>query len=212
MDQIPLVLYIPPPPSGEKDKDKVPGKTEGQEGDAVTKPEAAYVPGTNVEHTYPPVRPKRRFTFLSRKSSKILSGSDADQSPGTPQSEKSKKQQTWEDCWERGKFPFVRLEENRASCAICLLDFEEPKKRVASEVIKSWSWRRKASTDPKGSPGGVEEAAQNADGPSQSGVQEVPVSPIISNRRSLRLEDVGEGPQPLRLLECGHVFHVSYRI
>jgi hypothetical protein len=26
----------------------------------------------------------------------------------------------------------------------------------------------------------------------------------------LRLEDAGEGVQPLRLLECGHVFHVRH--
>ena len=26
---------------------------------------------------------------------------------------------------------------------------------------------------------------------------------------SLRLQDAGQGPQPLRLLKCGHVFHVS---
>jgi hypothetical protein len=27
-------------------------------------------------------------------------------------------------------------------------------------------------------------------------------------QEGLKLEDAGEGPQPLRLLGCGHVFHV----
>ncbi len=36
-------------------------------------------------------------------------------------------------------------------------------------------------------------------------IQEVPVG----GENTLRLVDAGDGPQPLRLLPCGHVFHVS---
>ncbi len=40
-----------------------------------------------------------------------------------------------------------------------------------------------------------------------------PATPIIpaspSDDLALRLQDAGQGSQPLRLLKCGHVFHVS---
>ncbi|KAG9121383.1 hypothetical protein FRC07_002679 [Ceratobasidium sp. 392] len=57
-----------------------------------------------------------------------------------------------EAIWQKTKYPFVRLEPNRAVCAICHVDFEPPK-RV--------------------------------------GVKD------------------GSEPEALRLLKCGHVFHVS---
>jgi len=40
---------------------------------------------------------------------------------------------------------------------------------------------------------------------------EIPVERITELDRGAlpRLEDAGTGPQPLRLLACGHVFHVS---
>jgi len=35
----------------------------------------------------------------------------------------------WEANWELGEYPFVALEGSRAACAICLMDFEEPKRK-----------------------------------------------------------------------------------
>ena len=159
--------------------------------------------------------------------------------------------EAWEDCWESGEFPFVRLDHNRASCAICLLDFEEPKRRVARDVIRSWAQKnqerlrgddseeqvmKKGGNDDGGdSESGKDgdrkedkEGEQNADeetngagtsnqapDPSAPGRPEgrrrrsTTSSSSSSSNLSIRLEDAGEGAQPLRLLPCGHAFHVS---
>jgi hypothetical protein len=90
---------------------------------------------------------------------------------------------SWEDNWEKGEYPFVRLEGNRAACAICLMDFDEPK-RVGGNPGKDGK-------------DGKEVEAKGAEGE------------VTQPHEELRLEDAGEGPQPLRLLACGHVFHVS---
>lgn len=246
VDQIPLVMYIPSPPGDEKDADK----------DAVTKPTPIYTAGSS-EHTYPPKRPqsRRMFTFIRRKSSNSVTNSGGKPNNGEGK-EAEKGVEAWEDCWEKNELPFVRLEENRASCAICLLDFEEPKRRVASEVIKSWSQPKqkekerpkeeetttsdaqhdsagltsdktneKGDEEPGSSSGNAEGSKSNESTPSapvtatatEGDVQEVPVTQTQTTSeqqtsQSLRLEDAGEGAQPLRLLECGHVFHVRYSI
>lgn len=226
VDSIPLVMYIPSPPEGEKG-----AKSDG----VVTKPEPIYIPGSS-EHIYPPKppQPKRMFTFMSRKSSGLAGKQSVNgkkDGGGAP---------TWEDCWESNDLPFVRLDENRASCAICLLDFEEPKRRVASEVIKSWAQPKQPDVQtsdalkepvkpPVSGNDDAKEPGGNADTPSSDNsgeggaiirsavaatatvgnVQEGPASqPGGENGHTLRLEDAGEGAQPLRLLECGHVFHV----
>lgn len=86
------------------------------------------------------------------------------------------------------KLPFVMLEGNRAVCSICLCDFEE----IVTEAD---------GTRPK-----AESAA-----PPAGGTIEVPVEDVTEEHREgdLRLVDAGEGAQPLRLLACGHCFHVS---
>ncbi|THH05380.1 hypothetical protein EW145_g4837 [Phellinidium pouzarii] len=207
VNQIPLVLYIPSPPGEEKNgvADSAPDPS------VISKPQPAY---GSVEHTYPPksLTQKRRFMFLRRGASKLGGYNDY-----VTHDEKSARTVTvWEDCWEQGEFPFVRLTENRASCAICLLDFEEPRRRVAREVIKSWAQNntnREALTPEKTVSEGTDADTNNSSSVSaaqQSGVQEVSVEQNNNNRdsmHSLRLEDAGEGPQPLRLLDCGHVFH-----
>jgi len=154
VERIPLVLYIPAP--------------EDQESDPISKPPPA--------HTYPPTSPKhkplkRRFFFLRKKA-----GESGSKEKGKAQGGSSSGD-SWEDNWEKGEYPFVRLEGNRAACAICLMDFDEPK-RVGSG---------------SGKDGDVE---------AKGGEGEVP-----QPHEELRLEDAGEGPQPLRLLACGHVFH-----
>jgi len=158
VEKIPLVLYIPAP----EDQDTAP----------ITKPSPV--------HTYPPASPKpkpqkRRFFFLRKKRSgesglKEKGKAHGDSGPGD----------SWEDNWERGEYPFVRLEGNRAACAICLMDFDEPK-RVEGRSGKD---SRDEAAETKASGG------------------EVP-----QHDEELKLEDAGEGAQPLRLLACGHVFH-----
>ncbi|KAK7687079.1 hypothetical protein QCA50_009579 [Cerrena zonata] len=174
VDQIPLVLYIPAPPD--------------TEGSPITVPPSVY--------TYPPkppaaTPPKRRFAFLrrSKKGEASKTGNDDKNSKGKKASSEADKSKTWEDNWEHGEYPFVRLEGNRATCAICLMDFEEPK-RVHGE-----------STDQTN-----QETKDEQDTPVQEGAHEVQVDEVTEDDR-LRLEDAGDGPQPLRLLACGHVFH-----
>lgn len=180
VDRIPLVMYIPPPP-------------DAPPGDGIKVPEAAY--------SYPPKTPaippppaKRRFRFLRNVSPLNRKKGDSVNSPSTdPTNEKPERSgepQTWEEHWEQGEYPFVILEGNRAACAICLMDFEEPKKVAGTNV------------DPpkeEGIPGSSADALPT------------PVGNITVEQRQepLKLEDAGEGAQPLRLLACGHVFHVS---
>ena len=185
VDRIPLVMYIPPPP------DALP--SDGP----VKMPESAY--------TYPPKSPsvkssasKRRFKFLTFKGKKGKAGKETTSKPNENVEENkvaaakdSQDPQTWEDHWEQEGYPFVILEGNRAACAICLLDFEEPKRvGQASQPAKQ-----------------VEDSAEG----SSSQPEEIIVENITEEERKeeLRLQDVGEGAQPLRLLACGHVFHVG---
>jgi hypothetical protein len=178
VDQIPLVLYIPSPPDGYQDQ-------------PLKEPSAA--------HTFPPkppaaAKPKRRYMFKMLKRKKTKAAKDG--KPGLSgdndaEGDKDKDQGTsWEDTWIRSELPFVRLEENRAACAICLLDFEEPERKVPLPS---------ATNEPQNPP----PQAGNGSGD----VQEVSIDP-----QAMRLEDAGEGAQPLRLLACGHVFHVRTRV
>ncbi|KAJ7770234.1 hypothetical protein DFH07DRAFT_735478 [Mycena maculata] len=174
VDRIPLVMYIPPPPDAPLG--------------SITIPQAVY--------SYPPksppsaVPPKRRFKFLRRRGSKDASSSSPSaevperkpHDPGEPQ--------TWEDHWEHTGYPFVILEGNRAACAVCLMDFEEPKRIAEHDPVAA-------------APPSTEDAIPSV-------IQEVPVESADSGgetENQLKLEDAGEGAQPLRLLACGHVFH-----
>ena len=176
VDRIPLVMYIPPPPSG---------FSVGE----LAKPEAVY--------SYPPklpslgkVSPRPRFRFLQRIP--FRGNKDTNKRTGyEPEPERHEGTSNWENVWEQGELPFVVLEDNRAACAICLNDFEAPKQK----------------TQRKGDEGEIKSPVDNP----------VPNNEILNviteEERSepLRLEDAGEGAQPLRLLRCGHVFHVRLR-
>ena len=190
VDRIPLVVYIPPPPDElDNGMPKI--------------PEAIY-----SSTTYPPkskpsnTSQRKRFAFLRKFKGKKSNKNDG--KGGNGKGEKRAGQidgepQTWEEHWEQGEYPFVRLEGNRAACAICLMDFEEPK-RIAGLPTDA---KQEQSADDKP----VAHDQSVAEGP----VQEIQVDTIQEEDRNteLRLEDAGEGTQPLRLLACGHVFHVS---
>lgn len=102
-----------------------------------------------------------------------------------------------------GDYPFVRLEGHRAVCAICLMDFDEPERaKKAKEAAASDEKLDSGVTSPV-TPG-------TPVAPLGAPVQEVQVEEITdADVERLQLADAGEGPQPLRLLACGHVFHVS---
>ncbi|KAG8822707.1 hypothetical protein FRC19_005394 [Serendipita sp. 401] len=178
VQRIPLVFYIPTPPPKEVKE----------------------TTGTNA-HTYPPTAPqepgvaeaqkeepaesadgsqshrRHRFFFLSK-----LKKSKGDSKAGEKEQSKGKQKapvDEWEANWERGEYPFVKLPENRATCAICLLDFEEPPRRGSAHPSISGPIAIQGK-----------ETTENR----------VPVE-------SLSLQDAGEGATPLRLLACGHAFH-----
>jgi len=180
VDCIPLVIYIPPPP-------------DGLFKDTLAVPEPA--------HAYPPKSPalsvpesRKRFRFIRKLSSHAKNKSSAH--PGAAEDvEKAAEPQTWEEHWEKGEYPFVVLQGNRAACAICLMDFEEPKRMSRTTTTTMAS------------------ASLGVDSNSES-ENTCALEPVISVTQhddggdELKLADAGEGVQPLRLLECGHVFHV----
>ncbi|KLO04292.1 hypothetical protein SCHPADRAFT_884334 [Schizopora paradoxa] len=241
VEKIPLVLYIPPPPE-EAEEQKAKEEEPTPEENAGNK-EAVIVDGAPIEpatyvaeqveqqegkeqetHTYPPSSPPPPPTLTSRRSRFSLfvrRASRADSTSKTGEQEQTPPQGAWEDTWERGddRLPFIRLAGNRAVCAVCLTDFEAPKRRVPRNIIRGWSASfgnlLKSGGESKQDPekadgqegeGSGEGKAENED--ADAAIQEVPVAAESENpRESLRLVDAGEGPQPLRLLPCGHVFH-----
>ncbi|TFK54206.1 hypothetical protein OE88DRAFT_1625140 [Heliocybe sulcata] len=196
VQRIPLVLYIPPPP--DDDNEKVSPL-------AFPPPAYTYPPKTLQAESAVPARRRRRFAFL-RKMTKSKVGKNA-KGKQTSSSEKGaeteKNELTWEDNWEQGDYPFVILEENRAACAICLTDFEEPK-RIRAITDGGDDKARGDGTDTAA----IGKGGEDADAANRP-VEELRVGEVTEEERAnlLKLEDAGEGPQPLRLLGCGHVFH-----
>ncbi|KAG2015559.1 RING-7 protein [Coprinopsis cinerea AmutBmut pab1-1] len=181
VDRIPLVMYIPPPPGSESNDNA----------DNATTPTSP--------HAYPPISPSQqqqqpqtpppkrsRFRFFKRKPSSKEAGATEQANGDTTNVDLEKgkvEQEVWEGNFEKGDYPFVVLEGNRAACAICLMDFEAP--------------RRKDEVPPDAP------TASSSSSPSRS----PPPLADTNSAQPLKLTDSGEGAQPLRLLACGHVFH-----
>ncbi|KAF8973274.1 hypothetical protein BDZ97DRAFT_2070350 [Flammula alnicola] len=189
VERIPLVMYIPPPPENEKD--------------AIAHSPHSYPPNAPIAPKLPQKRFKllRTFPFRSKNREENIvpeKGGDAvSKEEATPEDQEPI---SWEDNWEHSDYPFVALEGNRAACAICLMDFEEPKRKHAvngeEETKKEETQESNATQDPP--------SASSSNNPPQS------QAPNISEEHRqdhLKLADAGDGPQPLRLLACGHVFH-----
>lgn len=175
VDQIPLVMYIPPPPNAPL--------SEGP----IKIPDAAYMYPPKSPQTSAITPPRRRFKFIKfSKSKKAKEGGTKDAASSTKE---SPNRNSWEDLWEKEGYPFVVLENNRAACAVCLMDFEEPK-RVNKETE-------------------TKNTTENVTLVVESGLDSEPhiTEETREENTELRLEDAGEGAQPLRLLTCGHVFH-----
>ena len=187
VDKLPLVIYIPPPPD--------------QPSKPVTLPSDL--------HTYPPKSAtSRRFFFSPFRRRNASNGNNTVKSGSTKEKKGSNRPSTWEDNWVKGEYPFVQLDSHRASCAICLLDFEEPK-RAGSDVPKSPVVNQATEapeTRQEGDGEGDGVITEQAATPATLVTPVTPISPI--GDLALRLQDAGEGAQPLRLLKCGHVFHV----
>ncbi|KAJ8076454.1 hypothetical protein PM082_000877 [Marasmius tenuissimus] len=187
VDRIPLVMYIPPPP----DAPPVEGP--------ITIPDAAYsYPPKNPQPT--PARPKRRFKFIGKFSKANRKEGSADGTSKTgAKDEKTKAddEDSWEAHWEKDGYPFVVLENNRAACAICLMDFEEPKRiKRGNEPADTQDTLVEPASKTESSPAATESTTES--------ITEEQRERDASN---LKLEHAGDGAQPLRLLTCGHVFH-----
>lgn len=69
-------------------------------------------------------------------------------------------------------------------------------------------------TDPEAHAHGENEAPNAEENEEEVGevgdVTEQTTAPLSLNGDNLRLQDAGQGAQPLRLLKCGHVFHVGF--
>ncbi|KIY50357.1 hypothetical protein FISHEDRAFT_23924, partial [Fistulina hepatica ATCC 64428] len=180
VDCIPLVIYIPPPPDAPLQ-------------DVVKIPEVA--------HTYPPklaptAEPekarRRRFRFLRRQRKKTAEERSASTTEKPSGATDAPAGSTWEDRWENSGLPFVILEGNRAVCAICLMDFEEPNRASHAHSGRD----SYAEQDDKKPQDLLTEATEQ---------KAPPIDESAGDQ--LRLEDAGDGAQPLRLLPCGHAFH-----
>lgn len=193
VDKLPLVIYIPPPPD--------------QPSKPVTLPSDL--------HTYPPKSTtSRRFFFLPFRRRNASTGNNTVKSGSMKEKKGSNRPSTWEDNWVKGEYPFVQLENHRASCAICLLDFQEPRRvssgpdvpitPVENQTTEVPETRQEGEGDHEGD---ITEQVTTPATPATPLTPLTPTSPI--GDLALRLQDAGEGAQPLRLLKCGHVFHVS---
>lgn len=183
-------MYIPPPPAGSE-----------QEKLAFPEPALTYPPKP-VAAPSPP--PKARFKFMRSLSSFKGKKSDHGVNSKEKTEEHTGEPQTWEEHWEQGEYPFVVLEGNRAACAICLMDFEEPK-RIRGVP---------APPNEQGNPVPIQDSPSEPLASDQETSSGQPNSQRVdideeNREENLKLEDAGDGAQPLRLLACGHVFHVS---
>lgn len=134
VDKIPLVLYIPPPPEDFQE---------------ISPPQKT--------HVYPPARMdsplstgtaqarRSMFRFLKRRRTRVK-GKGKGKSVDVDASDEKVAEQgnTWEDRWEKGDFPFVRLEENRAACAICLMVRSSSLSFIPTDNISRTSNRRRS--------------------------------------------------------------------
>lgn len=202
VEHIPLVFFIPSPPEDENKPFAVP------------KPSYTYPPKPAAP---PTVVSGRQFGFLRKYRKKEDESLKADTSPDEPKAkvnEDVEGEEIWEDQWEKCDFPFVRLDKNRASCAICLLDFEAPpmKEKEAAQPqpanpIASSSNDADTSIPIEGVTN-IQTWDMKLDGISSIVPEEHEHEHERTDAGEPILTDAGEGVQPLRLLQCGHVFHV----
>ncbi|KAG8835734.1 hypothetical protein FRC17_001525 [Serendipita sp. 399] len=178
--RIPLVFYIPtPPPKEAKESTSTTNHTYPPPPPALNGTGAQDAPKEEVHENSESAQPPRRHRFFFFHRLKRSKGDAKAGEPGSSKGKQAGPEDEWEANWERGDYPFVKLPENRATCAICLLDFEEPPRRGSAHPSTSGLISGKGK-----------ETAESA----------IQVEPLT-------LQDAGEGATPLRLLACGHAFH-----
>ncbi|KAI0695841.1 hypothetical protein C8T65DRAFT_664488 [Cerioporus squamosus] len=201
VDRIPLVVYIPPPP-----------------GDAPTSPTSPITPlplalSNPALSSHPaPATPtkRRRFVFFRpalkrRKTDNTDLERGADDLPVSPAPDADE----WDQMFGPAPYPFVRLPENRATCGICLAEFEAPRRLNGRDRDKD------RDDHPTENPDGdeahelaaVPRLEQGSGGAQITEVRVESPRPVDAGALQLADSDNGDAPEPLRLLSCGHVYH-----
>ena len=221
VDRIPLVLYIPPPP-----------------GEDPTSPTSPLTPLPRAL-SHPPVSPrpvpanasapskKRRFVFFHptlKRRKTDANGQDLEHgwAPDSLPMSPTNDMDDWDQTFGPAPYPFVRLPENRATCGICLIEFEAPRRlngRDKDAHPTSGSGSGEAEDEAHELNDiphlGSQQQQQHEDGGvshDSAQITEVRVeSPRPADAGALQFADSdnSDAPEPLRLLSCGHVYHVS---
>lgn len=209
VDKIPLVIYIPPPETPSEVSEEPNGlyETPSQDGEGsenlTGKANAAAVEDAPVASVTTASR--RRFAWIRKDgvngmSPKPTMWSDAKFiSKGDPRFEKS-------------EYPFVVLESNRTMCCICLFDFSEPRRKEA--VPRKDLEPIAEMVEEQGSMPPVEDEDNDAieRDPTNHTVNvskgKEPIRDCIAEAVPEDKDDLTDPGEPLRLLACGHVFHV----
>ncbi|KAH9848844.1 hypothetical protein C2E23DRAFT_841835 [Lenzites betulinus] len=201
VDRIPLVLYIPPPPV--KDVDSPPSPT--------IAPSTSYPP-TPLKPPVAQTKKKKRFILLrpklmrhSHRSHSVeddLEHGVVEHGMGTVTT--LAMINSWDAMWAPAPYPLVRLPENKATCMICLCEFEEPKKvRQQPATTGADAIEEEHETT-------IVAPLSPAAGQPPGAVEEVQVeNPRPADARSFEMagEEGADALQPLRLLSCGHAYH-----
>ena len=126
VDRIPLVLYIPPPPEDHLAKA------------SINTPQPATRPSVPASAPSQPASKSKRHRFVFLRPSWLNRRSATARTPAEDSERGAGEDNVrpdgggdgdeWDQTWERGAHPFVRLPENLATCGICLLEFEAPRR------------------------------------------------------------------------------------
>ncbi|KAG8714940.1 hypothetical protein FRC08_011221 [Ceratobasidium sp. 394] len=149
VDRIPLVMYIPVPVREEPKEPPAPA--DGIQVEHIYPPAPLAVPPpakVKLDSAVPPPaqappRTRRRFFFFRRKKARAVVTKEGETAKGVEEVD-------LEAGWEKNEYPFVKLEANRAACAICLMDFEPPKRVGAKGKGKDDGEEEKAETKQDG--------------------------------------------------------------
>ncbi|KAG8923578.1 hypothetical protein FRC02_011050 [Tulasnella sp. 418] len=186
VDQIPQVIYIPPPPSSDpaepaSSSPEYPPKPHAPVSGAEASAEPATGEAVQSERTVGN-RIKNAFKIFQRK--RPVEKTDIEAAPKRI-SEDHSSEDPWEAQFEKGAYPFIRLEQHRDVCAICLVNYVPPRRRDANLVSGAMTSTNSTNNEHP-------ETTDNN-----------------NDEENEEEEQTGKPGEPLRHLPCGHVFHTE---